>query len=117
MSLHRFDNINPDKVNIHDGDGDALFHHMIKEGEGTHSNFVGLIELPVGSSIGLHRHGSQDEEIYIIISGQGEMQEEDRTFEVTAGDVIINPPGFQHSLKNISSEPLKFVAVDIATKS
>ena len=51
-----------------------------------------------------------------LLSGQGEMQEGDKSFAVGQGDVIINPPGEKHSLKNTGDAPLKLVAIDIPVR-
>ncbi|MBN2689717.1 MAG: cupin domain-containing protein [Gammaproteobacteria bacterium] len=114
MSKYSFDNQNPENIVIHDGAAAVHMHHMLKNGDDTNCNFIAMISLPVGSSIGLHRHKDIDEEIYVIVDGQGEMQEGEKTFAVKPGDVIINAPGEQHSLCNTGDVALKLVALDVA---
>lgn len=116
MSKYSFDNKSPEIQNILSGEGKAEIHHMIQDAKQTNCNFIIMLVLPEGASIGLHRHETSDEEIYIIISGKGEMQEGNKAFTVGYGDVIINPPGEEHSLKNIGNELLKVVALDVPAK-
>jgi mannose-6-phosphate isomerase-like protein (cupin superfamily) len=49
------------------------------------------------------RHGHDEEETFIIVSGKGEMTVDGETKEVGKGDVIYLPPFSQHTLKNSSS--------------
>jgi mannose-6-phosphate isomerase-like protein (cupin superfamily) len=76
--------------------------------------FIDLTEIPPGSSVGVHRHG-EDEEVYVIIQGRGRMLLDGQTFEVGPGDVIRNVPGGTHGLANIGSERLTMVVLDVAS--
>ena len=111
MPKYSFDNSNPKIKNIHSGKGKAEVHCMIKNPKGEYHNFIRMVVLPSGASIGMHQHKLKDEEIYIIISGKGKMQEGYETFTVSAGDVVIHTPGREHSLENIGSEDLKLVVI------
>src|SRR5262245_55952999 len=57
----------------HGGRGEILFarvnHHEPRSG----CNWIDLTVLSAGTSIGLHTHGPRDEEIYVVVSGQGRM--------------------------------------------
>jgi mannose-6-phosphate isomerase-like protein (cupin superfamily) len=68
--------------------------------------------LPVGTSIGIHRHES-DEELYYFLSGKGTMTLDGKRQEVMAGDVSVVVPGGEHGLENTGNEDLRFIVVGI----
>lgn len=82
---------------------------------GSSCNFIDLCVVPVGSSIGMHTHGDQDEEIYVVIDGHGEMIVDDDRIAVGSGDVVVNRLGGTHGLINDGDVPLRIVVLDIAT--
>ena len=70
---------------------------------------IGWLTLPPGASIGVHKH-DDNEDVYIIISGQGIFTDSDgKESEVKAGDITIARPGQSHALKNVGEEPLVFL--------
>ena len=76
-----------------------------------------LTEIPPGNSVGIHTHDHGDEEVYVIISGQGRMRVEKDEVDVKPGDVIVNPSGGTHGLANIGSEPLRMVVLDVVARA
>lgn len=68
--------------------------------------------LEPGCSIGYHVHENEGE-AYYIYSGTGEFNDNGTITAVTAGDVTFTGAGEGHSLKNIGSEPLEFIALII----
>jgi mannose-6-phosphate isomerase-like protein (cupin superfamily) len=76
-------------------------------------NFIDLAELPPGTSIGPHTHAHSEEEFYLILAGTGRMSRNGEVFEVRAGDLIRNPPGGTHSLRNAGSEPLRIFVFEL----
>ena len=76
-------------------------------------NYIDLVALEPNTSIGLHRHGPHDTEIYVIVQGMGEMTIEDETLVVTTGDVVVNPPNGTHGLVNVGKTLLKLVVIDV----
>lgn len=99
----------------HDGVGRVQAARSATSGCGTVCNFIDLVVVPAGCSVGWHRHGPDDEELYIIIDGHGSMSVDDQRFVVAAGDVVINRPGGAHGLENTGAQPLRMVVVDVAT--
>lgn len=78
-----------------------------------HSRFKmsAQMTLPPGGSIGFHLH-PDDEEIYVILSGQGLYTDGDgRTSPVGPGDLTLTRSGEGHALANQGQEPLVFLAV------
>jgi mannose-6-phosphate isomerase-like protein (cupin superfamily) len=54
-----------------------------------------------------------NQEIYIIVSGQGTMRVEDFEFPVGPGHVILNRPGGTHALKNTGETDLRLVVIEV----
>ncbi len=76
-------------------------------------NYIDLVALEPNTSIGLHRHGPHDTEIYVMVEGLGKMTIEDETLLVTTGDVVVNPPNGMHGLVNVGKTLLKLVVIDV----
>ena len=101
-------------VIAHEGAGCVRTARVVTQGQGSGFRFVDLTEIPQGRSVGVHTHGMEDEEVYVIVSGRGRMRVECEDVDVGPGDVIVNPPGGTHGILNIGSEPLRMVVLDIA---
>jgi quercetin dioxygenase-like cupin family protein len=67
------------------------------------------VEGDPGSMQAVHEH-PDNEQIYVIIRGRGQMQVGDETKEVAEGTLVFIPPGAAHAIKNTSDEPLVFVS-------
>lgn len=63
-----------------------------------------------GSGIGYHEH-SGDSEIYYILRGRGEYNDNGAVTTVEAGDVTFTPSGAGHSLTCLGDEPLEIIAL------
>lgn len=68
------------------------------------------ITIPVGGSIGFHRH-DREEEIFYFLSGHGRVTDEDVVKEVNPGDALLTGGGKGHTVENTGSEPLIFMAI------
>ncbi|MGE5520941.1 MAG: cupin domain-containing protein [Candidatus Dadabacteria bacterium] len=60
-----------------------------------------------GSSIGYHLQ--ETDEIYYILSGNGEMNMNGKTFPVTAGDAVLTRPGNSHGLKVTGKQDMTII--------
>jgi quercetin dioxygenase-like cupin family protein len=80
---------------------------------GREVRFVDIVEIPPGSSIGIHRHGD-DEETYILLGGRGTMMLDGVEVPVTAGDVVVNRPFGEHGLRNDSADSIHLVVIETA---
>jgi len=98
----------------HGGEGRILFKRVFDSGafQGPW-NFVDYAVLPPGASIGMHTHAG-NEELYLVLEGEGRMRLDGREFPVRPGSVILNRPGGSHGLKNCGGMPLKIFVVEIA---
>ena len=96
------------------GEGNATFLHLV-EGKGVvqkYTNLVAEITLPPGASIGPHSH-TEDMEYYIILEGNGKVNDNGTEKAVAKGDVMITGNGETHSIANTGAVPLVFHAVII----
>lgn len=77
-------------------------------------DFIDYAELPPGTTIGDHRHGPLEEEYYLVLDGSGLLRLEEEVIPVTSGDLVRNPPGGLHGLRNTSTEPLRLFVFQLA---
>lgn len=69
---------------------------------------LGYVELdPEGGQVPWHNH--EQEEIYFILDGTGEMCVGDEIRTIHSGQVVYIPPGKYHQLTNVSEEPLTMI--------
>jgi mannose-6-phosphate isomerase-like protein (cupin superfamily) len=110
----RFADVDLVDVVAHDGAGALATARVLERPPGEFVTFLDLTVIPPGASVGTHAHGSDDEEIYVVIDGTGTVELDGQVTEVGAGDVIINPPGGTHGLVATGQVPLRMVVVDVA---
>lgn len=83
---------------------------MGKAPAGSAFQTVACQELLPGSSVGFHVH-ADNEELFVIISGQGSFTDFDGSrHPVGPGDILLTLRGQGHALANTGSEPLAFLA-------
>jgi len=76
----------------------------------------GLVTLPPGKSVGKHSTG-QNEEMLVILAGQGEMVFKDGSrLDLAANQALYCPPETEHDVKNTGTEGLRYVYVVASTK-
>ena len=78
---------------------------------GGHPFDVELARLPPGATnFPFHAHAAQWE-VYIVISGSGELRAGNTRVAVTAGDSFVCPPGEPHQLKNTGMADLLYYVI------
>jgi mannose-6-phosphate isomerase-like protein (cupin superfamily) len=93
------------------GTGTAEIVHIFRKEELTgRARLFARLRLPSGSSIGFHAHEGE-EEIFYILSGEGEVTETGKPSPVGPGDAVLTGGGGGHAIINTGSEPLEFLAV------
>lgn len=98
---------------IHDGKGVGKNARVFVAADfDTPLKFINYAEMEPGSSIGIHRHG-ENEEVYVVLAGQGIMITNDERQAVKAGDIILNKPNWEHGIENTSNEPLKLLVFEV----
>jgi mannose-6-phosphate isomerase-like protein (cupin superfamily) len=104
----------PGKVqSIHEGKGVGKNARVFDKADfDTPLKFINYIELEPGATIGVHRHGA-NEEVYVVFGGSGVMITNDERQAVKTGDIILNKPGWEHGVENTSQELLKLFVFEI----
>jgi quercetin dioxygenase-like cupin family protein len=98
----------------HGGKGHSSSSHLFGSADfDTDLRFINYTELDPGASIGYHEHG-ENEEVYAVLEGRGRATVNGTAREVSAGDVVLNKPGWSHGLENTSSLPLRILVFEVA---
>ena len=98
----------------HGGLGQVLFHRIATtETLDGACNFIDFTTMPPGTTIGRHAHQSDEEEFYLILKGTGTLQLGDEEIAVRPGDLVRNPPGGTHSLRNAGDEELQLFVFEV----
>jgi len=100
------------KKNMRGGDGEVTLHHLVPKEYLLHSRLMAKIVIPPGASIGEHEH-IKETEYYIILKGQGIVNDNGKDIEIKEGDIVITGNGGKHSIKNTGHENLEMIAIII----
>ncbi|WP_019639634.1 cupin domain-containing protein [Paenibacillus fonticola] len=96
----------------HSGQGEVQSVKLFHESDFESSlKFLYYMVMPPGTSIGYHQHG-ENEELYIILEGSGQMTVNGEIRDVKAGDVILNKRNWSHGLENTAAEPLRLLVYE-----
>ena len=100
------------REHMRDGDGTVQITNFINSPEELNGKgrLFAKITLVPGAGIGYHLH-DKDAELFYIMKGTGEYNDNGTIRTVTAGDVTICPTGTSHAITNRSDEVLELVAV------
>jgi len=91
----------------------ACSHARLTEGTAARKLAAGVSVVPPGKrACPYHLHHAQ-EEMFVILAGQGTLRVAGEMLPVKAGDVIVIPPGreYPHQLINTSDQDLKYLAI------
>lgn len=95
------------------GEGAVRIEHIFaKEELNSSTRLCARITLEPGSSIGYHEHIAE-EEIFYIISGTAEIDDNGTKKEVGPGDAVLTGNGAGHAVRNIGQDNLEMLAVII----
>ena len=100
------------REHMRDGDGTVQITNFITgpEERQDKGRLFAKITLNPGCSIGYHVH-EKDAELFYILKGTAEYNDNQVIGTVTAGDVTICPAGQGHGIANKSDEVVELVAV------
>jgi len=110
-------------VNCHDGVGTISVRQLLgiepklpgvpgfPEDFSSCIRFMHETTLPPHTSVGLHEH-SDNEELYFVIEGKGQMTVDGETAVMEPGDVCLTKSGSSHTFKNIGETDLKIVVLE-----
>ncbi|WP_406823751.1 cupin domain-containing protein [Pedobacter sp. KACC 23697] len=92
----------------HNGGGKTIGFNFFAQAKNLKTAFRKRILKP-GSSIGYHLQ--KEDEIYYVISGNGTMQMNGKTFAVKPGDAILTRPGSSHGIAPDAGNDLNILIV------
>lgn len=93
------------------GKGTVEVMHIFKQNElKGRARLFAKITINPSCSIGLHKH-ENEEEIFYVIRGWGQVDDNGVKNRINAGDALITGDGASHSVENIGNEPLELMAV------
>lgn len=95
---------------IRGGKGSALRRDYLGPGEMAGVEFVSLLTLEPGASIGDHPH-QKEEELYLVLEGEGLGRLDGESFPVGPGDAYLCKASHSHGLVNLGPKALRFLAV------
>jgi mannose-6-phosphate isomerase-like protein (cupin superfamily) len=95
-----------DEPGPHNGGGSTSAYLFFSKASGSKLVFRKRV-LHLGAAIGYHLQ--KEEEIYYVVSGQGEMKMNGKVFQVNAGDAILTYQGSSHGLKQTGKDDLVLI--------
>ena len=110
MIINRSEMKIENKEKMRDGNGITNITHLVNCENEKNVRLIAEITLPPGASIGEHRHDAETE-YFLILSGNGLVNDNGKEVEVKAGNTIITGNGASHSIANTGDVPLVFHAV------
>jgi mannose-6-phosphate isomerase-like protein (cupin superfamily) len=76
-------------------------------------DFIDLVAVPPGASIGRHAHGDNTE-WYLVLDGAATMWFGGQERAVGRGDILVNPPYGEHGLVNNSAGALTLLVFQVS---
>jgi len=102
--------------NSHGGEGSIEIYRAFRRKDFKGAwDFAIRVVMPPGTSMGEHSHGD-DEEMYIILQGEGTMIIEGKEQRVTSGDMIVNKAFGTHGLVNTSEKDIELLIIQASLK-
>jgi mannose-6-phosphate isomerase-like protein (cupin superfamily) len=98
------------KEKMRGGEGNTEIVHLVNCENEKNIRLLAEISLRPGCSIGTHSHEAETE-YYIILSGNGTVNDNGIETPVKTGDVVVTGDGASHSIANTGAVPLVFHAV------
>ena len=90
--------------------GGQASHLLLAPGQFDTKNLaITWVEGEPGSEQPMHAH-PENEQAYVIVKGRGLMRVGSEAEEVEAGNMVLVPPGADHSIKNLGDGALVFIS-------
>jgi mannose-6-phosphate isomerase-like protein (cupin superfamily) len=84
---------------------------FVKDSLGLSGMEVSFNTVPAKGAIPFYHKHNANEELYLILSGRGEMQVDGETFSVSEGSAVRVAPNGKRAWRNNGDEPLAFVVI------
>lgn len=78
---------------------------------------ISINSMPPGGGMPVYHNHHQNEEVYIFIKGQGQVQVDDETLDVKEGSIVRISPEGERIWRNNSDEVLVYIIVQIKQHS
>ena len=99
--------------NAQGGKGIVTIERLFPEAfGGTVCRMFSEVTVKVGAVLGFHKHHNESE-TYYITQGVGMYQDNEQTYQVQTGDVVICESDNGHGMTNVGDVDLKFIALII----
>jgi mannose-6-phosphate isomerase-like protein (cupin superfamily) len=100
------------KENMRGGEGSVKIEKFWEPGTDLKANnrLFAKLTIEPGSGIGFHNHDNE-EEVFLILKGKAEADDNGETVTLNEGDTILTGDGAGHSIKNIGDDTLEVMAV------
>lgn len=84
---------------------------FVKDATGATSCEISFGTLPTGAAVPFFHSHKENEENYIILSGAGKFQVNDKVFDIAEGSVIRVATNCDRNLKCTSAEPMTYICI------
>lgn len=84
---------------------------FVKDATGATSCEISFGSLPTGAAVPFFHSHKENEENYIILSGEGKFQVNDTVFDIAEGSVIRVSTNCDRNLKCTSSAPMTYICI------
>lgn len=84
---------------------------FVKDATGATSCEISFGSLPSGAAVPFFHSHKENEENYIILSGEGKFQVDDEVFDIAEGSVVRVATNCDRNIKCTSAQPLTYVCV------
>lgn len=84
---------------------------FVKDATGATSCEISFGSLPCGAAVPFFHSHKENEENYIILSGEGKFQVDDEVFDIAEGSVVRVATNCDRNLKCTSAQPLTYICV------
>lgn len=92
---------------LHDFEG----KQFVKDATGATSCEISFGSLPTGAAVPFFHSHRENEENYIILSGAGKFQVNDKVFDIAEGSVISVSTNCDRNLKCTSDSPMTYICI------
>lgn len=99
-------------ASCHGGKGEVVGRELLNEKDSACGfHFMHDTLVPVGGSIGRHRHHG-NEEVYYLLEGEAVMVLDEERYAMYPGDVAMVKDGHTHEIINQGAAPLRLIVVE-----
>lgn len=90
---------------------------FVKDATGATSCEISFGSLPAGTAVPFFHSHKNNEENYIILSGEGKFQVNDEVFDIAEGSVVRVSTDCDRNLKCTSETPLRYICIQACERS